>query len=764
LRVLAGKTSGRAAIRRVLALAALLTATLAGLGWEPAHAAQPGAQPAAERREASQQVHDRPRIGLVLAGGGAKGAAHVGVLKVLEELRIPVDYVAGTSMGSIVGGLYASGMSPGEIEKEIEQIDWVDIFIDDPNREDRSFRRKADDVLYVFKAKPGFSEGALKLPLAYVHGQKFDLQLNRLTQRVADVKDFDALPIPFRAIAADLETGDEVVLKSGSLSRSLRASMAVPGAFDPVELDGRLLVDGGIANNIPISVAEAMGAEVVIVSDLGSTMLTREEITSALDVASQMINFLFGINSREQLKKLGPEDVHISVELGDIGAGSFDRIREAIPLGERAARAATEDLRRYSVGEEDFRRHLLARSVERTGPPRVDFVRIDNDSGVSDEVIASHLSAKTGEPLDVARLEADIQQIYGLETFESVRYELVKENGGTGLVVQAKEKPWGPGYIQTGMITSSNFEGDEAFRLGATYTLTPINPLNGEWRVGVQIGDEPGLFTELFQPLDPGARYFVNGKVFYQSRNVNFFDDDGNKTAELRARGPGLEIAAGRQFGTWGEVRLGYLRQTGDIEVGIGPDAPDRDFDSGEAYLRLTDDKLDSLYFPTKGHFGNLEWRVSREELGADTDFDQLNANFHAAYTWGRNTLFAGALVNATVDGTAPIQSLNRLGGFLRLSGFDEDRLTGQQAGLARLVYLRRINDVQRLRTYLGASLEAGNVWEDTGDIGFGDHILAGSLFVGTDTPIGPIYLSYGRNDSGEGSVYLFLGPLFSFR
>jgi NTE family protein len=760
LSILAGKTSGRAAIRRVLALVALVAATVVGLEREPAHAAQPDAQPAVE----GQQGRSRPRIGLVLAGGGAKGAAHVGVLKVLDELRIPVDYVAGTSMGSIVGGLYASGMSPGEIEKEIEAIDWVDIFIDDPKREDRSFRRKADDALYVFKAKPGFSEGALKLPLAYVHGQKFDLQLNRLTQRVAEVEDFDALPIPFRAIAADLETGNEVVLKSGSLSRSLRASMAVPGAFDPVELDGRLLVDGGIANNIPISVAKAMGAEVVIVSDLGSTMLTREEITSALDVASQMINFLFGINSREQLKRLGPQDVHISVELGDIGAGSFDRIREAIPLGERAARQATDDLRRYSLGEDDYRRHLLARSVERAGPPRVDFVRIENGSSVSDEVIASHLSAKVGEPLDVPRLEADIQQIYGLEIFESVRYELVQENGRTGLVVQAKEKPWGPAYIQTGMITSSNFEGDEAFRMGATYTLTPINPLNGEWRLGVQIGDEPAIFTELFQPLDPAARYFVNGKVFYESRNVNFFDDDGNKTAELRARGPGLEIAAGRQFGTWGEIRLGYLRQTGDVEVGIGPDAPDRDFDSGEAFLRLTDDKLDSLYFPTSGHFGSLEWRVSREELGADTDFDQVSGNFHGAYTWGRNTLFGGVLVNATVDGTAPIQGLNRLGGFLRLSGFDEDRLTGQQAGLARLVYLRRINDVQQLKTYLGASLEAGNVWEDTGDIGFGDHILAGSVFVGADTPIGPIYLSYGRNDTGEGSVYLFLGPLFSFR
>lgn len=706
----------------------------------------------------------RPRICLVLAGGGAKGAAHVGVLKVIEELRIPVDCVAGTSMGSIVGGLYASGMRPEEIDREMQRIDWKDLFIDDPKREDRSFRRKSDDTLYAFKAKLGFSDGTIKMPLAYIQGQKFDLQLNRLTQRVAGVTNFDELPIPYRAVAADLETGDEVVLKSGSLARSIRASMAVPGAFDPVDLDGKLLVDGGIANNIPVSVAKAMGADVVIVSDLGSEMLTREEIKSGLDVAAQMVNFLFGINSREQLKTLGPQDVHIVVELGDIGAGSFDRVREAIPLGEQAARRATDALRRYSLPEADYGRHLAARWAPSPDLPRVDFVRIDNKSRVGDDIIATHISAKAGERLDVAKLEEDIQQIYGLEIFESVRYDVVEEGGRTGLVVQAREKAWGPGYLQIGMITSSNFEGDEAFRLGVAYTATPINRLNGELRVAAQVGDEPGVFAEIFQPLDPAARYFLSGKASYQTWNVNTFDADGNKTAEMRLRGPGVEMAAGRQFGTWGEARLGVLRRTGKIEVGVGPHQPDRDFDSGEAFLRLTDDKLDSLYFPTQGHYGIAEWRVSREGLGADTDFEQARLAYAQAWSWGRNTLFGSIDVRSTVDGTAPIQSLNRLGGFLQLSGFDEGRLTGQQAGLARLVYMRRINDIQQFKAYAGASLESGNVWQKKGDIGFSGNVLAGSLFAGVDTPIGPLYLAWGHNDTGTSAVYLYLGPLFSFK
>lgn len=739
---------------RHLVLAIAMMASMAALPLSDAY----GSQSTGEVRKNP----DRPKIGLVLAGGGAKGAAHVGVLKVLEEMKIPIDYVAGTSMGSIIGGLYAAGMSPQEIEREIQNIDWKDVFRDEPNREDRSFRRKQDDALYVFKAKPGFREGSIQLPLAYVHGQKFDLQLNRLTAGVSNVKDFDQLPIPFRAVATDLETGREVILKSGNLARSLRASMAVPGAFDPVEIDGRLLVDGGISNNVPVSVARAMGADIVIVSDLGSDMLTRDQITSALSVAGQMVNFLFALNSQEQLKSLGPKDVLINSRLGDIGAGSFDRISEAMPIGDKAARQATESLRRYSVSQADYDRHLAARAQPAVQIGRLAFVRIENQSKVSDAVIASYISAKAGEPLNVARLEQDIQQIYGLEIFESVRYELIEENGQTGVVVRTREKPWGPGYLQTGLITSSNFEGDVAFRLGLTYTLTQINALNGEFRIGAQIGDEPALFGEIFQPLDPGARYFVTGKLGYLTKTINLFDNAGNNIAQARARGYGLELGAGRQFGTWGEARLGYRRETGEIDIGIGAPEPSRDFDTGQFFVRLTDDKLDSAYFPTKGHVGRVEWRSSREAFGADTDFDQATLSYSHAYSWGRNTLFGGVLANITPGEGAPIQSLYRLGGFLKLSGLAQDELTGQQAGLARLVYMRRINDIQFFKAYAGASVELGNVWQTTDDL-FDSPIVAGSAFIGADTPIGPVYLGYGHSEGGNSSLYLFLGPLFSF-
>lgn len=705
----------------------------------------------------------RPKIGLVLAGGGAKGGAHVGVLKVLEEMRIPIDYVAGTSMGSIIGGLYASGMSPDEIEKQIKRIDWVHIFEDDPLREDRSFRRKTDDALYVMKAKPGFNDGEIEFPLAYVHGQKFDLELNRLTQSVASIKDFDQLPIPYRAVATDLETGQEVVLKSGNLARSLRASMAVPGAFDPVMIDNKMLVDGGISNNIPISVARDMGADVVIVSDLGSEMLTREEITSAFSVGGQMINFLFSLNSQAALKTLTPEDVLISIKLGNIGAGSFERITETIPLGEEAAENSKKSIKRYSLSQENFQVHLASRAHPANESPVIDYIEIDNQSAISEEVIASYLSAKPGKPLDIARLEKDIQQIYGLELFQSVRYELEEKDGKTGLKVIADEKEWGPGYLQLGLITSSTPEGDGKFNLGVAYTKTEINELNGEWRLAAQIGDEPGIFTEIYQPLDVHGNYFVDAILGYGVDKTNTFDRSGNKLTEIRAEGFNLNLGIGRQFGTWGQLRLGYFRGTGTAKIDTGPPQPDRDYDSGNFQIQLTGDKLDSLYFPTTGHFTNLRYLVSREEFGADTDFEQIDFDYLQTYSWGEHTLIGRLGLHTTVDDDAPFQSLYKLGGFMNLSGFEQDQLSGQHAGLLSAVYMRRIADLMFLESYFGASLELGNVWQDQNDVDIDDAIFAGSVFLGADTPLGPMYLSYGHTEDGDSSIYLYMGPLFSF-
>jgi NTE family protein len=705
----------------------------------------------------------RPRIGLVLGGGGARGGAHVGVLKVLEELRIPVDYVAGTSMGSIVGGLYASGMSSQDIERELRAMDWTEVFQDYPSRADRSFRRKSDDYTYVFKAKPGFNGSKLNIPPAYIRGQKLDLVLNRLTLPVVEVKDFNRLPIPYRAVATDIETGKPVVLGKGSLSMSIRASMAVPAAFDPVEIDGRLLVDGGIADNVPVNVARDMGADVLIVVDVGSGLTGREGISSALDITGQLGNYLFTLNTEEQLKTLGPRDVLIRPQLGDIGGGSFERVPETFPIGERSAREAIEALRRYSLSPQDYARYLAQRTHPSRSAPVIDAVRIDNRSRVGSDVIAGRISAKPGQPLDTAQLDQDIGQIYGLEIFESVRYEVVREDDKNVLVITAKEKGWGPGYLQFGLAASNNFKGDNTFRVGVLYTRTEINSLNGEWRVGGQLGDEPGIATELHQPLDALSRYFVAGKLGYARTNADIFDDTGHRITRFQIASARLELAGGREFGTWGEARLGYRRESGTAEVTTGAPAPNQDVNLGAAFLRLSDDKLDNVAFPREGHFGRAEYRVAREGLGSSTDYDQATLDYVHAFTWGRNTLLGKISGFGTMNGTAPLEAQVRLGGFLRLSGLQENQLSGQYAGLITLGYYRRINDIQFLQAYAGTSLEVGNVWQDSKNASFGNTITAGSVFLGVDTPVGPLYLAYGRAEAGVYSFYVYLGPRFTF-
>src|SRR5678815_4756903 len=293
-----------------------------------------------------------PRIGLVLSGGGARGLAHVGVLKVLEELRVPVHCVTGTSMGAIVGGAYAAGATASELEQFVRKADWDDVFRDSPPRTEISTRRKIDDYKTLFAPEYGVTPSSLFLPKGLIAGVSIEGFFRQLTQQVVEVGDFDRLPIPFRAVAADIETGEAVVLSRGSLSRAMRASMSVPGAIAPVEIDGRLLVDGGIANNLPIDEARKLCGDVIIAVNISTPALKRDEISSALTVGTQLINFLGKANVERQLASLGQRDVLIAPELGDISAGSFERAADAIRIGEAQARALADSLRRYSLPPE----------------------------------------------------------------------------------------------------------------------------------------------------------------------------------------------------------------------------------------------------------------------------------------------------------------------------------------------------------------------------------------------------------------------------
>ena len=701
----------------------------------------------------------RPKIGLALSGGGARGAANLGVIRVLEENNVPIDYIAGTSFGSIVGGMYASGMSVEEIEAELASIDWGEMMDDLPPRGDRSFRRKRDDDIYRARFKPGFNDGSLDLPKGLIQGQKIDLEFTRLVLPVASVENFEDLTIPFRAVAADITNGEEVVLSSGDLAIAIRASLSIPAVFAPVELDGRLLVDGGIANNLPISVVRDMGADIVIAVDIGTPLASKEEIDSVLVISSQLTGLMTRGNVAAQISTLTDTDVLIVPELGDISTGDFDILAEAIPPGRDATLAQMDNLRHLALPDNEYQAYRASLFRPELQLPIIDRINLENNSRFSDDYIMSRVvETNTGEPLDPAALERDIGKIYGLELFQNVRYGISEEGDETVLDLRVDERSWGPGYLQFGVQLDSNGEGENIFNVSTTYIKTGMNPSGGEWRSGAQIGSEWALFTEFHQPFGRRHRFFVNPKVGLQERIANVVLND-DVTASFRIEEALAQLSTGREFGTWGEARVGIRYADGKAKRAIGdPSLLDQPFNRGEVFVRLSQDELDDFNIPTSGSFFLAEWLGSREGLGADSKFDQLSLKGSLIFTHKRNTFAASGLYSSTIKGTAPVQNLFTLGGFGRLSGFTSRQLSGQHSALGLLSYYRRLNSSTRNPIYAGFTLESGNVWDVRSDMSLDDTIQAGSIFLGLNTIIGPIYIAYGRAEGANEALYFFIG------
>lgn len=724
------------------------------------------AAPAASASSDATQTAERPRIGLVLSGGGARGAAHIGVLKVLERHRIPVDVIAGTSFGAIIGGLYATGLSAEELEERLLAVDWEFALRDTVPRRLRSMRRKDDDDNFLVKFKLGVNDGEIALPPGVILNEHFRILLREYARGAATVTDFDKLPIPFRAVAADIETGEPVVLGGGSLVQSILASMAVPGLFPPVKLDDRLLVDGGIANNVPIDVARAMGADILIVVDISSPPKPQAEIESFLDVVSQMVTIMTLRTAEQQMTTLGPHDVAIRPDLEGISTADFKRTPEAIPFGERAAEDALQSLAALSLGETAWAAYRAGRGQAPPTPTQVDFVRLDNDSALDNRVILELLDVHPGRPLDPERLEDGIIKVYGLDYFESVDYELVREDGQTGIEVTAKERSWGPDYLRFGLAIQDNFEGDATYNAAISYTDLGINSRGGEWRSSLQVGDDPQVFTEIYQPVDYGQQWFVLGNVTARSLNAPLIDPDRNVIAEFRLKAAEFFLAGGRNLGNWGRLALGAAYEIGDVSVRIGnPAIPTGNFEEADLIAVFQIDTLDNADFPRTGLATSIFYRNGLPILGSDATDDQVQIELFKAWSWGANTILGTAEFGAGFNGRATAQSLFELGGFVSLSGFSRGELTGRHVTQAGVIYYRQIGGrsgvLLNIPIYAGATVEAGNVWQDLDDFAVDDLIVGSSLFLGAETVIGPVYVGGGVNTEGATSFFLFLGQFF---
>lgn len=713
---------------------------------------------------ALSNAQDAPRTGLVLSGGAARGLAHIGVLKALEEQGVRIDAIAGTSMGAVIGGLYASGYTVAELEQLARTLDWRQVLSDDPPRPDVPFRRKQDDRDFLVKRKLSFrDDGSLGLPLGVIQGQNLALLLERLLVHVSDTRDFDRLPIPFRAVATDIANDQKVIFRSGHLPQAIRASMSIPAVFAPVEIEGRLLVDGGMVDNIPMDVARDMGVDRLIVVDIGTPLMPRDELLTVVDVLNQSITMMTRRNSEAQLATLRSEDLLIQPPLAAYGSTDFGSTEQLMDAGYRATRALEGRLADWRSPTGGNPALTLARSAEPRAPV-ITAIRIENDSKVSDAVIRRHIRQPLGEPLDLGDLQKDMGTLYGLDYFEQVEYRVEHGRSGNTLVVNAKQKRAGTDYLRLGLNLSDDFHGDSVYNIGASFRKNGINQLGAEWLTRLQLGDRQELFSEFYQPLDAGSRWFVAPNAFLEAQNVEAILDN-DPIAEYRLQRYGYGLNLGRQIANNGEIRFGIGQAWGDADVRIGErDLPDFSFSEGYYELRYSFDTLDNVDFPHEGEDIGLTLRQYTPGLGSDERYRQWQLRLDKALSHGPNTWVLGGRYGRTLDDAEVVTSSFLLGGARQLSGFRQDAVAGQNISLGRVVYYRRMTPRAFLPldfpVYLGASLERGRAWNESNAFDSG-YINAGSVFLGYDTPLGPLNIGYGVNDEDEQALYLDLGRSF---
>jgi NTE family protein len=731
-----------------------------------------GCLPAIGAEPAASEPLVRPRICLVLSGGGARGMAHIGVLKVLEELKIPIDCIAGTSMGAVVGGLYASGMTAAQIDATIRSVDWQDAFRDAPPRSELAFRRKQDDENFLVRLPLGLKHGKILLPKGFIQGQKLEQTLRQLTLPFGNSVQFDALPTPYRAVATDLVTGNAVLIDQGDLAIAMRSSMSAPGFFAPVESQGRLLVDGGLAENLPIDVARQMHPDILIVSDVTYPLQDRAALDSALTISNQMLAILLRKDADRQRATLSSSDVLIEPALGSTSSTDFNGAIASIGAGENAARRVLWRLEALRVGDAAYGEYLARRAERQPGLPAIKFVRVDAQSKRYEKTILAEMQPLVGKPLDTKAVGEKITELYGLGNFETLDYSLAKEGEGesseSGLEIQARRKSWGPTYVRFGLSLDDNFQGNSHYNAAARFIVTELNTLGAELVTDVQIGSDPKVASEFYQPLNALRTWFVAPALRIEARDLQLYSNNV-EVAEYRAREAEADFDVGRNLGNWGEIRLGYHRINGLTTVRLGdPTLVEPQYNNGELFFKFSYDRLDNIRFPRDGQKFAVQWTANRTDLGGDDPWDKVQADWLMARSIGRNTFMlwasAGSVVSGTISPTA-VPDLFSLGGFFNLSGLAPSSLYGPDFAIARAIYFRKISrggeGFFEFPAYIGFSLETGNTWDSRGAISFSSTRNDASLFVALDTFLGPLYLGTGYDSAGHSAYYLFLGRTF---
>ncbi len=725
---------------------------------------------AAQPEGSTQAAAPRPRIGLVLSGGGARGLAHVGVLKVLERERVPIDLIAGTSMGAIVGGLYASGMSAAQIEAELGRVRWADVFATRVDRQLLSQRRKEEDYDIASVLELGVRNGELRTPQAAVSSRELETMLRRFTLPARQVTQFDKLPIPFRALATDMESGDAVVLSEGDLALALRSSMSVPGLFAPTEWQGRLLGDGGLVNNVPVDVARAMGADVLIVVNVGTPLAGRDTLGSVIGLTAQMVNILTEQNVRRSLASLRGSDLLIQPQLGTLAASDFEQAGRLIGLGEEAAASMHQALQALALTPAAYAAEQQVRRSWQGPQPALAFVDFTGSTVTNPKRFAAQLETQPAQPFDVQRAERDTRHLAASGDYSRTNYSLQRREQGEGLVFELEDKPWGPNYLRVGLDLSTDFAGRSAFNLKLSHNRHWLTANGTEWRNRLQLGEVPALSTELYHPLNwtlgLANDWFAAAWANLEQRRVALFSPlDGTEQAQFNRTLSRVGLDIGQPWAALGELRLGVAQtilRTSPHLLGAdytGARVVELNYETG-LRARVVIDQLDFASFPQAGYRAEAEAHGGRRSGTLEESFFRLEAQGSYVHSIAADTFAVHAALQLSQQQGSALLGRYPLGGFHNLSGYQSGQLYGNQLLFTRLTWYRRLPTAPVLTRgfFIGATLEAGNVWEQRSQIRLSDLRKGASLFLGADTGIGPLYLGLTYAPSGSAGVVLFIG------
>lgn len=700
----------------------------------------------------------RPKVGLVLGGGGARGAAHIGVLEVLERLRVPVDCVAGTSMGALVAGAWAAGLTPAQMRQALDKADWADMFLDNADYADLNLRNKRLSQRFLPGSETGLKNGSAITPPGMVLGQKIKLFFNQLVRADRGEPLIDELPLQLSIIATDIASGERVVYRDGSLTQAMRASMSVPGLMAPLEYRGRKLVDGGLVDNLPVrEVRERCGAEVVIAVNVGSPPLAAEQITGLLSITAQMVALLTEQNVALSLNSLKEADVLIRPDLAGVTAGDFALHHQAADSGRAAAEGLQHRLAALAVDETAWAAWRQRVAVRERELPRIDEVEVAGLLRVDETLLRRQIGQQAGQPFDAARLARDLGRAFGDGHYEWLDYSVQRIAGRQVLRVQPVEKSWGPDYLRLGVQLESNLSQGSSYQLRAGYQRTWLNRLGGELLLTGELGSASGLALDLYQPLDPVQDFFVELQGEYRRERTDYWLLE-SRIAEYRTERRRLDLAAGINLPRLGQLRAGWRegRARQELETGLNIFAGIPPRDGGGTLLALELDRLDRLYFPRRGWAARASWFSSR-----DDDYSRVAAELRAAVPVERWVLATRASWIASPRGDLPLDEAGRLGGFLNLTGFAAGQLLGDDVLYGHVRAERIIGRLPlglRGDMRLGLALEAGRVGTPYTLQKKNGTLHSVAMYLGGETPFGSAYVGLGRGSGGALNAYLFIG------